>query len=250
MDTPRPTQLVLSCEHGGHEVPDAFAPLFEGRQAVIESHRGWDPGALELARRMAGALGAPLHAATTTRLLVDLNRSIGHRGLFSEFSRRLPAAQRDDLVARYYRPHRDAVEGDIDRFIAAGGRVLHIASHSFTPALAGVERRADVAWLYDPRRAAESAFAIDWQDAFDACVPGYRLRRNYPYQGRDDGLTSALRRRHPASVYRGIELEVNQRFYYAGGAPWERVCAGLVETLAALCAAQAAEPAEAAPAIG
>jgi predicted N-formylglutamate amidohydrolase len=247
-------QLVISCEHGGHEVPDAFASLFEGRQAVLESHRGWDPGALELARRMAGALGAPLHAATTTRLLIDLNRSIGHRQLFSEFSRPLPAAQRAELVERFYRPHRDAVEGDIDRRIAAGARVLHIASHSFTPTLAGVERRADLAWLYDPRRATESAFAIDWQDAMAACAPGLRLRRNYPYQGRDDGLASALRRRHPASAYLGLELEVNQGYFLAGGARWEHLCASLVESLARLCAAQPAAqpaaPAEAVPVAG
>ncbi len=32
-----------------------------------------------------------------------------------------------------------------------------------------------------------------------------------PYQGRNDGLTLHLRRRHAASRYVGIELEINQK---------------------------------------
>ena len=37
------------------------------------------------------------------------------------------------------------------------------------------------------------------------------MRRNYPYAGKGDGLTSYLRRRFPPGAYVGIELEVNQR---------------------------------------
>ena len=98
--------LVITCEHGGREVPRDYAALFAGRDAVLASHRGWDAGALELARDLAAAFGAPLYAATTTRLLVDLNRSIGHRQLFSEITRPLSPAHRLEIVERYYRPHR------------------------------------------------------------------------------------------------------------------------------------------------
>ncbi|WP_343060613.1 N-formylglutamate amidohydrolase [Quisquiliibacterium transsilvanicum] len=224
--------LVISCEHGGNEVPGPYAPLFAGLEAQLESHRGWDPGALQLARQLAAALNAPLHAATTSRLLVDLNRSIGHPHLFSEATRPLPRAERNAIVDRYYRPHREHVEGEIGRRIASGSRVIHVASHSFTPTLQGEERRADVAWLYDPRRAGERAFARDWMTAFARLRPDLRVRRNYPYRGRDDGLTALLRRRHPDECYVGVELEVNQRFVERGGAPWEELRAQLVEALA------------------
>lgn len=223
--------LVISCEHGGNEVPGPYVPLFCGLEAQLESHRGWDPGALQLARQMAAALDAPLHAVTTTRLLVDLNRSIGHPHLFSEATRRLLRAQRNEIVDRYYRPHRDLIESEIARGIASGRRVIHIASHSFTPALHGEERRADVAWLYDPRRAGERAFARKWMEAFARIRPDLRVRRNYPYRGRDDGLTALLRRRHPDESYVGIELEVNQCFVERGGPPWEELRARLVESL-------------------
>ena len=232
------TCLVVSCEHGGNEVPPAYAALFAADAALLDSHRGWDPGALQLARQIAGAFGAPLYASTTTRLLIDLNRSQGHRQLFSEVTRGLTRAQRLAINAQHYRPHRDAVEGDIARRIAGGQRVIHVASHSFTPVLDGVVRQADVAWLYDPRRAAEAALSRFWMAACAQRAPGLRLRRNYPYQGRGDGLTALLRKAFADEVYVGIELEVNQRFVAQGGAPWDALRADLVESLAVVLAAE------------
>ncbi len=223
--------LVVSCEHAGRSVPAAWAASFEGLGALLDSHRGWDPGALELGRQLADAFDVPLHAATTTRLLIDTNRSIGHRELFSEVTARLPPAQHREIVERYYRPYRDAVEGEVAGHVAAGRRVLHVGSHSFTPVLDGVARRADVAWLYDPRRPAESALAAAWMTALARRAPQLRLRRNYPYRGRGDGLTALLRRRHPDDAYAGIELEVNQAIVAAGGAPWRALRTMLVDAL-------------------
>lgn len=232
MATARKYILVITCEHGGREVPAAWSALFSGFEALLDSHRGWDAGALELAQQMADRFAVPLHAATTTRLLVDLNRSVGHRQLFSEVTRALSAARRRDIVARHYRPYRDAVEAAVAGHIAAGQRVVHIASHSFTPTLNGVDRRADVAWLYDPSRRGESDFAKAWMMEFAQRAPAMGVRRNYPYQGRGDGLTSLLRKRYPDDAYVGIELEVNQRFVLAGGAPWDAVRTQVIDSLA------------------
>ncbi|MBK8115955.1 MAG: N-formylglutamate amidohydrolase [Candidatus Accumulibacter sp.] len=228
--------LVVSCEHGGHEVPAAYAACFAGHEGLLESHRGWDAGAFQLGRQIAKAFAAPFYASMTTRLLVDLNRSMGHRHLFSEATRGLARLQRQEIVARHYRPHRDAVECEIARHIADGEQVIHIASHSFTPQLNGVVRRADVAWLYDPRRVRESALAQRWQAELAQRAPALRLRRNYPYQGRSDGLASLLRKRHPEHAYIGVELEVNQRFVQRGGTAWTMLRRHLVDSLAAaLC---------------
>jgi len=224
--------LVVTCEHGGRDIPRAYEALFAGREAIVHSHRGWDAGALELGRQMADSFGVPLHAATTTRLLIDLNRSIGHRQVFSEITRPLSAAHRREVVDRYYRPHRQAVEGEVARQIAAGARVIHVAVHSFTPTFDGVQRRADVAWLYDPRRPGESVLVRAWMMEFARRAPGLRLRRNYPYRGCSDGLTAWLRTRHPDETYVGIELEVNQGLVERGGAPWDELRAKLIDALA------------------
>jgi predicted N-formylglutamate amidohydrolase len=224
--------LIVTCEHGGREVPPAFAPLFREHRRLLDSHRGWDPGALELARELARASGAPCFTSTTTRLLVDLNRSLGHPALFSEITRPLARTVQQEIVAVHYRPHRDAVVQEVTRHIAAGRSVLHVASHSFTPVLDGIARRADVGCLYDPRRPAESNLAACWLSALARRAPGLRLRRNYPYRGRGDGLTAFLRKRFVDAAYAGVELEVNQALVAQGGAPWVRLRSDLIAALA------------------
>ncbi len=233
-------QIVISCEHGGRDVPPAYAEWFAKSEDLLESHRGWDPGALVLARELAHALSAPLFFSTTTRLLVDLNRSVGHRQLYSEFTRERSPAERAALLAEHYQPHRDAVEGAIADRIEAGGRVLHIASHSFTPVFHGVVRNADIGWLYEPQRAAEKTFSNSWMAALKQRAPQLRLRRNYPYRGGGDGLASSMRKRFGGASYVGIELEVSQRFALAGGDAWPQLrldlVASLMETLPAALA--------------
>lgn len=226
------TGLVLSCEHGGREVPAAYVALFEGHEALLASHRGWDPGTLELAQQMASEFGAPLYASTTTRLLVDLNRSIGHRELFSALVARLSRAELASIVDAHYRPHRDAVENDIAGRIAAGQRIVHVALHSFVPVLGGRVRHADVACLYDPKRVGEASLTQRWLAALGRRQGRLALRRNYPYRGNSDGLTKHLRERFDARDYVGIELEVNQRFVEQGGEAWEQLRADLIASLA------------------
>ena len=232
--------LIITCEHGGCEVPALFAPLFAGHEALLQTHRGWDPGALLLARELADARNAPLFFATTTRLLIDLNRSIGHRQLHSEITRGLPSAMRRDIAARHYQPYRDTVESKVARLIADGQRAVHVASHSFTPELGGVVRQADVAWLYDPRRPGECQLADQWLAALARQRPDLKLRRNYPYQGKGDGLTSLLRKRHSPDSYIGVELEVNQRFAITGGKAWAALRLQIAQSLAQVMASNAA----------
>jgi hypothetical protein len=57
------------------------------------------------------------------------------------------------------------------------------------------------------------------------------VRRNYPYAGKGDGLTSHLRRRFRNGVYVGIELEVNQEIVLAAGRRWAQLRGALIESL-------------------
>lgn len=208
---PKDDYILISCEHGGNRIPDRYRNLFSGFEAVLQTHRGYDAGALAMAREMAGSLGAPLYVATTSRLLVDLNRSIGHPRIYSEATRKAPAMVRREILQSHYLPYRDRIEADISAAIARGSRVIHIASHSFTPELDGVVRNADIGLLYDPARSAEAALCRDWQTQLAAIAPDLKVRRNYPYTGRSDGFTAYLRRRFQTDSYLGIELEINQK---------------------------------------
>ena len=202
--------LVLSCEHAGNKVPAKYRALFKGKTKVLESHRGWDPGALDFARAIAKETGAPLIANNVSRLLIETNRSVGHAQVFSEFTRKLARDEKDALLKSYYHPHRGAVEAVIKSALRTHARVVHVGVHTFTPTLNGKKRTADVGLLFDPARKAEVDFCEVWLHALHWEAPLLRVKKNYPYKGTSDGLTTALRDKFAASRYVGIELEVNQ----------------------------------------
>ncbi|MEE4361267.1 MAG: N-formylglutamate amidohydrolase [Pseudomonadales bacterium] len=237
----RPRGCVITCEHATNRVPAAVRQLLDdpATTAALETHRGWDPGAAPLARVLAARLQAPLHLATVTRLLVDTNRTPGHPRLHGAWGRSATRARREAVIARWHRPHVDAVSASVAAALEEAPRVLHLAVHSFTPVLDGVVRTADIGLLYDPGHDDEAGLATRWAHALRAAT-GLRVRRNYPYRGRDDGLTRSLRRRFGAS-YAGIELELNQALLVGDRFP-ALLCRQIADTLSALLAAAPPPP--------
>ncbi|MEQ8318434.1 MAG: N-formylglutamate amidohydrolase [Phycisphaerales bacterium] len=206
----RPDVVVLSCEHGGNEVPPAYAHLFEGAEDVRASHRGWDIGALGVAQRMACVTSYPLVACTFTRLLVEPNRSPDSGDVFSRFTRDLDDAARSTIMRDYYDRHRGSVERMLHDAIAAGRRVLHVGIHSCTDELDGRVRELEVSLLFDPDRGSEASVCGAWNAELARLEPTWRLPFNEPYKGTDDGLTTWLRGKFPADSYAGVEVEVRQ----------------------------------------
>ena len=223
--------LLVTCEHGGNRVPREYRRLFAGWESVLASHRGYDPGALALARDLARAFDAPLVSSTVTRLLVELNRSPGHSELHSEITRDLAPSEKAKIAARYYEPYRSEVEQRVARATAARRRVIHISAHSFVPVLNGRRRNADIGLLYDPRRPAERALCARWRQCLGARASRLRVRRNYPYRGYADGLTTYLRRRYSRHGYIGVEIEVNQKHVLAGERQWRMLREVLVQSV-------------------
>lgn len=230
-----PSGVVVTCEHGGHRIPARYQALFAPHADLLTSHRGHDPGALVLARAIARRLECELIYSEISRLLVELNRSLRHPALFSVISRDLPQKKRNQVLERYYFPYRRRVEMAVETLLAKGatstrgsgrgsGPILHLSVHTFTPILDGKPRLTDIGLLYDPQRAEERGFC-------DALVRGLkkirpddlRIRRNYPYKGASDGLTTSLRRRFAETDYLGIELEVSQAFPLGLAHAWARL---------------------------
>ena len=189
-----------------------------------------------MARALAAAFRAPLVTSTVSRLLVDLNRSAGHPQLHSAATRGAAAKLRAAIVEQHYRPYRAQVERLVRRSVTRGRRVIHISAHSFTPVLRGKARRADVGLLYHPGRRGEAGLCARWKASLAACAPALRVRRNYPYAGKGDGLTAHLRRCYPPGAYVGIELEINQRIVFAAGRRWTALRGALIDSLRMACA--------------
>jgi predicted N-formylglutamate amidohydrolase len=200
---------LLTCEHGGNCVPEPWQNYFVDADTALRSHRGWDRGALSTFNRLAPEIADAAFQSTTTRLLVDLNRSIGHRALFSEFTRRLSRSAKEEVLRRHYHAWRDPVIATIERWRRAGHVVIHVSVHSFARCLNGKLRDADIGLLYDPSHRLERALCLRWRRILRQTAADSLTRLNYPYKGTADGFTRALRQRFPTG-YAGIELELNE----------------------------------------
>jgi len=184
---------------------------------------------------MAGSaaikLAAPLVKSTTSRLLVDLNRSLHHPRIFAPAVRAAPAAVRRGIVENYYVPFRNEAESLIRETIAGGRRAVHLSCHSFTPILDGIERNADIGLLYHPAHHQEADFCKRWQYSIKTLAPTLKVRRNYPYAGKNDGFTRYLRLCFAPCHYLGVELEINQRLVREEDEDWTDLRNILIESL-------------------
>ncbi len=201
--------LLITCEHATNHLPGEYCFLFPDL-SVLSTHKGYDPGALSAAEAFARSLRVPLISSEVTRLLLDLNRSLHNRTLFSVYSRGLTREKRSALLDRYYHPYRARVLEEMNKIQNEGRPVLHLSVHSFTPVLGGEVRTADLGLLYDPARESEKILCLRWQSELKILNPLLRIRRNYPYRGRSDGLTAYFRKSFHQKEYQGVELEINQ----------------------------------------
>lgn len=203
-------KLILTCEHAFNTIPQEYQGLFINSEEILESHRGYDPGAFDLFNELKD-LADFSSFQETGRLLVEVNRSKGHSNLFSEFTKKLSETSKTKLLGQYYFPYRDPVEKQISSLIGKGEKLLHFSVHTFTPSLNDEIRNTDIGLLYDPARSAEKEFCINFKRNLRDQNPGLKIRFNYPYLGKADGFTTYLRKIFPEN-YIGIELEVNQKF--------------------------------------
>jgi len=206
-------KFLITCEHAGREIPACIKNLVSIPSDILNSHRGFDPGALALAETLSKKADA-FYYDTCSRLVIELNRSIGHADLFSKYSESLDFEIKNQLIDEIYLPYREKVENKIAQWIAKNYQVIHLSVHSFTPVLNGVVRETDIGLLYDPERFREKNTAALFKQVLAHICP-WRVRFNYPYLGKSDGLTTYLRKLFPEKYYLGLELETNQALWSA-----------------------------------
>lgn len=215
--------LVLTCEHASRRFPAKLGSLGLS-PTQRRSHIAWDRGAAHLTRALAVALPCPVVLGGYSRLVADLNRSPHHPRVVPSTAfgtpvpgnTRLTRSERAARVAAYHAPWREHAFSIIAQAAHHAAGCIHLSVHSFTPALHGSVRYADVGLLYDPGRLRERRLAGAMQDILTEA--GFVARRNYPYRGTSDGFTTWCRRRLPAPRYVAIEIELNQRLVGLSGA--------------------------------
>ena len=234
-------KLMLTCEHASNRLPAALKKFVPAD--VQTSHRAYDIGALMVFRKLVKFAKPEFYSeGKFSRLFVDLNRTITNKSAFSEYYGKLEASDKAvkcstntakkmrAQATAYWMKYRENVEKFVASSLsspkrtatkqkhAAGKKgaedaaIVHLGIHSFTPALNGNVRNADIGILYDPSRTAERKYANVIRDEIKRLYPHMKVRFNYPYKGTSDGLTTALRKKF-GPHYVGIEIEINQKFF-------------------------------------
>lgn len=218
--------VLLLCDHASNHVPDDIDLGID--PALLDRHIAIDIGAAPLTRALASALDAPAILATVSRLVIDLNREVGHGGLIPERSDGHTIFGNVDLdpadrIARFHRPYHATIEAEIDRWRPT----LIVAVHSFTPALetGGADRPWEVGVLSNrDRRAADIILSLLMKQ-------GFAVGDNQPYSG--ELLNATLDRHAEGNGIPSFSLEIrNDRIGDDGGvARWAEILAPIIATV-------------------
>ncbi|WP_010135328.1 N-formylglutamate amidohydrolase [Ochrovirga pacifica] len=203
-------KLILTCEHGGNRLPPEYQYLFQNHPQVLQTHKGFDLGSLDLFLHLS-SLATFQKSNQISRLLVELNRSLHHPDLFSDYAKHLPVIEKKQILEQYYHIYRGKIKEQIHSNLDQNNVVLHLSVHTFTPILNGAVRQCDIGILYDPSRSIEKWYAKNLKQALLERKPALNVRYNYPYRGVSDGFTKTLRKDFIKN-YIGIELEINQKY--------------------------------------
>ncbi|MDE0588518.1 N-formylglutamate amidohydrolase [Halocynthiibacter sp. C4] len=180
---------LIVCEHASCFIPGEFDGLGLAK-AARESHAAWDPGALNVASRMAERLNARLVASGISRLVYDCNRPPEAPSAMPAKSELievpgnvgLSQADRAKRTDAFYEPFRKTLADEVRK-----GTKAIITIHSFTPVYHGALREVELGILHD----VDTRIA----DAMLAHAPDHttlNTQRNAPY-GPDDGVTHTLK---------------------------------------------------------
>jgi predicted N-formylglutamate amidohydrolase len=176
----------------------------------LERHIAWDPGALEVARRLASLLDAPLVHATISRLVLDVNRDPAHPGSVVTISEdtiipgnhHLAPQERARRVREIYEPYHQALGEVVASQVIRHGAPEVVSIHSFTPIYRGQQRPWHIGVLSDhDRRMADPLLHFLGSDR-ELCVGD-----NQPYSA-GDGVYHTLSRHCAARNLRSVMVEL------------------------------------------
>lgn len=226
--------ILLSCEHAGNWVPQKFKYLFKNADELLKSHKGFDIGALNIAKYLTLHLHIPLYYSRVSRLLIEQNRSITNKNIFSKYSHDLTNECKHFLLDKYYVPFHKDVISFIQNEITKSKSVLHFSIHTFTPVMDGVKRNCDIGLLYDPKRLFEKDIVHRMYANLHSLLPNLNIRLNYPYKGTADGHTTSLRKLFNDNSYAGVEIEINQKFCNEASSDLQEIKIALIKVIKTL----------------
>ena len=152
--------MLLTCDHASRKVPQSLGQLGLPPEE-FNRHIAYDIGAEAITRILADTMNARAILASFSRLVIDVNRPLGHPQSVPEISdgvvipanRYLRKADLDQRTNMLFAPYHQAIADSMAHLCNRGPAPVLFSIHSFTPHF-GNEKRpwdAGVLWKNDPR---------------------------------------------------------------------------------------------------
>ncbi|MEM7223739.1 MAG: N-formylglutamate amidohydrolase [Pseudomonadota bacterium] len=227
------TDLLLLCDHASNQIPPDLAGLGLDEAALCR-HIALDIGIAEVTRDMARRLDAPAILSRFSRLLIDPNRPLDDPTLIPQISddvvipgnKGLGPAERDQRLARFFKPYHAAIARHLDDAHAAGHRPAIVSLHSFTPVMKGKERpwQIGVLWNEDGRLPLPMIARLR--------AVGLTVGDNEPYSGRG-GHGYTMHRHADQRGLPNVLIEVRQDLIdtHHGAADWALRLSNLLDDM-------------------
>ncbi len=179
--------VLLVGDHASNTIPEMLGNLGLDN-AALGQHIAYDIGTKKLIHHLSQHLDAPALLAGYSRLVIDLNRSLGDDSCMPEVSDNttipgnlnMSNEHRNQRIHSFYTPYRSAVDSMLHRFKQEHMVPAFISIHSFTPEMAGYSRpwHAGVLWDKDPR------IPVPLMKNLRAHAEGFNIGDNEPYSGK------------------------------------------------------------------
>ncbi len=192
-----------------------WASLFfpADQKKILSTHYGWDKGAIDVAQIISKNLNAQLFEASYSRLLIDINRSLQAKKLWSSWSQSLPEEIKRKILKEVYHHFRDQVKTYVSQVLKKEKKIGVIAVHSFTPIWKEKNRRTDLGLLYDPANKGDENWAKSLKPELQKQLPNWKIHLNLPYRGHTDCFLNDLVEEfsNRKNLIFSVFLEINQK---------------------------------------
>jgi len=224
MNRDGPAPLLLVCDHASCAIPARLGHLGLADD-VFERHIAYDIGAQQVSRHLATHLNAPLISAGFSRLVIDVNRPVGHPDSIVEEIDGTPIPGNLELdenakrhrITELFEPYHDAVNRALGRIWERGVAPIIFSVHSFSPGFGAAPRPWDIGvlWNRDPR------IAVPLMEKLEAL--GLKVGDNEPYSGQQLAYTIDMHGGSAGLANCVIEINQDQVRDTAGIARWSAI---------------------------
>jgi predicted N-formylglutamate amidohydrolase len=147
--------IFLTCDHASNTIPKNLKNL-ELPSSIINSHRGWDIGALDVSLKISKKLHAPLCYTNYSRLVIDCNRPMNVDDAIPEMidgykipnNTNLSEEEYKSRINEIFRPYHQEIKKQLEKQLKQFPDTVYLAIHSFTPTLGGEIRPWDIGVTY------------------------------------------------------------------------------------------------------